>query len=110
MLAEKIGYSFYDVDSEIEKYFKKPIERIQDECLTMYEYRQKASVVLDMLFSKNISVISGTPAGLKFAYLKVYKKHREKNLLSVCLTDSFENVLERLTFFDKEVKPYLCST
>jgi len=33
MLAEKIGFSFYDLDEEIQNYYQKPIERIQDECL-----------------------------------------------------------------------------
>ncbi|MEQ8240924.1 shikimate kinase [Marinoscillum sp.] len=106
MLADKIGYSFFDLDREIQDYYKKPIERIQDEYLTMNGYRKKASVVLDRLFSKNIdSVVSGTPSGLKFSYLQVYKRHRDKELLSICLNDSFENVLDRLTFYDKDSNP-----
>ncbi len=35
MLSEKIGFSFFDLDIEIQKYYNKPIERIQDDCLTM---------------------------------------------------------------------------
>jgi shikimate kinase len=106
MLAEKIGYSFFDLDEEIQNYYKKPIERIQDECFTMNGYREKASIVLDKLFSKNInSVISGTASGLKYSYLQVYKRHKNKELFSVCLNDSFENVLKRLTFYDKDSNP-----
>jgi shikimate kinase len=106
LLADKIDYSFYDLDEEIQDYYEKPIERIQDECLTMNGYREKASVVLDKLFSKNIdSVISGTPSGLKFSYLQVYKRHKDKELISICLNDSFENVLDRLTFYDKDSNP-----
>lgn len=70
MLTEKINYSFYDLDEEIEKYYQKTIERIQDECLTMNGYREKASTVLDKLFSETVdSVISGTPSGVKYSYL-----------------------------------------
>jgi shikimate kinase len=106
MLAEKIGYSFFDLDEEIQNYYKKPIERIQDECLTMNGYREKASIVLDKLFSRNVdSVISGTPSGLEFSYLQVYKQHKDKDLFSICLNDSFENVLDRLTFYDKDSNP-----
>ncbi len=106
MLAEKIGYSFFDLDKEIQNYYKMPIERIQEECLTMNGYREKASIVLGKLFSKNAdSVISGTPSGLKFAYLQVYKRHKDKELFSICLNDSFENVLDRLTFYDKDSNP-----
>lgn len=106
MLAEKIGYSFFDLDEEIQNYYEKPIEWIQDECLTMNEYREKSSIVLDKLFSKNVdSVISGAPSGLKYSYLQVYKRHKNKELLSICLNDSFENVLDRLTFYDKDSNP-----
>ena len=107
MLAERLNYSFFDLDEEIQNFYKKPIERIQDECFSMNGYREKASIVLDKLFSKEInSVISGTPSGLKFSYLQVYRKHkRDKKLYSICLTDSFENILERLTFYDKDSNP-----
>ncbi len=75
----------------------------------MNGYRKKASIVLNNLLTKNIdSVISGTPSGLKFSYLQVYKKHKaDKNIYSICINDSFENVLERLTFYDKDSKPIL---
>ncbi len=107
LLADKIGFKFYDLDIEIQNYYNKPIERIQDECLTMNGYREKASIVLDILFSKDTdSVISGTPSGLKFSYLQVYKKHKvAKDLYSIYIKDSFENVLGRLTFYDKDSNP-----
>ena len=109
MLAEKIGFSFFDLDEEVENYYGKPIERIQDECLTMYGYREKASIVLDQLLSKNIdSVISGTPSGLKFSYLHVYKRHKaDKELYSIYIKDTSENILERLTFYDKDSNPII---
>lgn len=107
MLAEKINFSFFDLDEEIQNFYKKPIERIQDECFSMNEYRKKASIVLDNLFSKEInSVISGTPSGLKYSYLQVYRKHKlDKDLYSIHIKDSFENILERLTFYDKDSNP-----
>ena len=72
----------------------------------MNGYRKKGSVVLDKLFSETVdSVISGTPSGLKDSYLQVYKRHKEKELLSICLNDSFENILDRLTFYDKDSNP-----
>lgn len=109
MLAENLGFSFFDLDIEIQDYYKKPIERIQDECLTMNVYREKASKVLDQLFSKNIdSVISGTPSGLKYSFLQVYKKHKkDKELYSIHIHDSCENILNRLTFYDKDSNPII---
>jgi len=107
LLADKIGFKFYDLDIEIQNYYNKPIERIQDECFTMNGYREKASIVLDSLFTMDTdSVISGTPSGLKFSYLQVYKKHKvAKDLYSIYIKDSFENVLGRLTFYDKDSNP-----
>ncbi|MDD4246943.1 MAG: shikimate kinase [Dysgonamonadaceae bacterium] len=109
MLADKIGFTFFDLNEEIEKYYKKPIKRIQDESFVMDEFRDKASVVLDRLFSKSTdtnTVIAGTPAGLKFAYLRVYKKHKaKKDLFSIYIKDSPENILNRLTFYDMDSNP-----
>jgi shikimate kinase len=106
-LAEKMGFRFFDLDEEVENYYQKPIERIQDEHLTMDGFREKASVVLDLLFSKNIdSIVAGTPSGLKFYHLNVYKKHKaDKDLHSIYLEDTCENILERLRFYDKDSKP-----
>jgi shikimate kinase len=70
MLAEKLGYSFFDLNIEIERYFNKPIKRIHDEFYSMDEFWEKACVVLNNLFSKeNNIVIAGTPAGLMSSYL-----------------------------------------
>ncbi|MBI9096217.1 MAG: hypothetical protein JEY71_15220 [Sphaerochaeta sp.] len=109
MVAEKMGFTFFDLDERVQEFYQKPIERIQDEFLTMYGFREKASVVLDQVFSKNIdSVVSGTPAGLKFSYLHVYKKHKkDKELYSIYLHDTCENVLNRLTFYDKDSNPII---
>lgn len=107
LLAKKLGFKFFDLDAEVEKFYQKPIERIQDEFFTMNGYREKASVVLDDIFSnaKN-AVVAGTASGLKFSYLRVYKKHKAaKNIYSIHIRDTHENVLNRLTFFDKDSNP-----
>ena len=54
MLAETIDFSSFDLDIEIQNFYNKPIERIQDECFSMNEYREKASKILDLLFSKTL--------------------------------------------------------
>ncbi|MEA4859106.1 Shikimate kinase [bioreactor metagenome] len=107
MLAEKLGFTFFDLDEEVMKFYQKSIERMQNECLMMNEFREKASVVLDQLFSKDIDcVVAGTPAGLKFAYLSVFKRHKkDKELYSLHLYDTCENVLDRLKFYDVDSNP-----
>ncbi len=75
----------------------------------MNAYREKASIVLDKLFSNSgNSVIAGTPSGLKYAFLKVYKKHKlKKVIISLHIQDTHENVLKRLKFYDKDSKPII---
>ncbi len=104
MLAATIGFSFFDVNDMVEEFYQKPIERLQDECLVMHEFRRKASIVLDQIFDKDIDcVVAGTPAGLMAGYLSVYKRHKKlKELYSVYLNDTPTNILNRLTFLDKD--------
>jgi len=107
ILADKIDFPFYDLDEEVERYYQKPIEKIQNECFSMNGFREKASVVLDSILNQDEnSVIAGTPAGLKYSYLQVYKKHKKKkDIISVHLIDSPENILGRMIFFDVDSKP-----
>ena len=107
MLAKRMKFTFFDIDEEVEKYYQKSIERIQDECFTMNGFREKASVVLNnILNTMDNSVISGTPSGLKYSYLQIYKRHKiNKDLFSIHIQDSHENVLNRLSFYDKDSKP-----
>ena len=78
MLADSLGFTFYDLDQEVEKFYQTSIERLQIDSLVMWEFRRRSSIVLDKLFLKDIDcVISGNPAGLMFSYLSVYKKHKK---------------------------------
>ena len=61
ILADRLNYQFYDLDSEIEKYFGESIERLMSRYLTGHNFRYKIGVVVlkDILFnrSSNDSVI-----------------------------------------------------
>lgn len=107
MLADEIGFSFFDLDLETESFYNMPIEQIQNEWITINKYREKVSIVLDNLFSKNIDcVIAGTPSGLMPSNLEVYKKHKSiRDLYSIFLNDSIENIFNRLVFYDKNSNP-----
>jgi shikimate kinase len=103
LLAKNLGYSFYDLDQNVEDYYGNPIEIIQNESYGIMDFREKASIVLDELFSiEGDAVIAGTISGLTGAYLRVYKRHKKTSkLISVHLYDKPENILERLTFYDE---------
>jgi len=104
LLAEYIEYEFYDLDNEVEKYYKKSIENLQNDSYSTNKYREKASVVLDKILMNNDNiVVAGTPSGLKFDYLQVYKKNKKrKAITSIHIYDTFQNVLDRITFYDGE--------
>ena len=44
LLAEELGFSFYDFDTEIEKYFGKPIEYIQEKHIFSYDFREETKI------------------------------------------------------------------
>ncbi len=103
LLADHLNYSFFDLALEVEKYYEKPIEMIQNECFSMNGFREKESIVLDKLLKMpENAVISGTPSGLRNSMLRVYKKHKKRiDLISVNIVDNPMNILERLTFYDR---------
>ena len=107
MLAKQMEFNFYDIDREIEKYYHKSIERLQNESCTMNGFRKKASLILDnLLANTDSSVIAGTPSGLKYSYWNVYKRHKsKKEIFAIHIQDSHENVLNRLSFYDVDSKP-----
>ena len=106
LLAGELEFVFYDLDGEIEKYFGKPIECIQENFLFPYSYREETRIVLrELLNKKGNSVIASCPSGLRDVYLREYKisrKNKENTLISIHISDKPENILERITFYDKE--------
>ncbi len=104
-LAALLGYPFFDLDNEIERFFSMPIEHLQDKFLTMYAFRQEASQALQYLLKRENSgdsVIALPPSGLMDNYWRVVKR---ENGTIVVLTDDAANILKRITFYDKDSNP-----
>lgn len=108
LLADRLGFSFYDFDDEIEKYFGKPIEYIMEEYIYPYDFRSNTRIVLhDLLNKKENAIVAGISSGFRDVYLREYKKSRKESgniFISIYLSDMPGNILERLTFYDKESK------
>jgi len=106
ILAERFNYRFFDLDDEIEKYFGESIERLQSRHLTGHDFRYKIGVIVlkDILFNRNNCdcVIALPPSGLKDAYLKTIRK---LDCVVIAITDTPENILKRITFYDIDSKP-----
>ena len=103
LLADYIDFEFYDLDEQIEKYFERPIEYIQDEFITTNSFREKTVVVLNEILNKDKDmVIASNSSGLRDYYLNQYKTTKKaKDIVSIYLIDKPENILNRLTFYDK---------
>ena len=99
-LAELLEINFFDLDDEIEIFFKTSIERLQEKFLTIHSFRNEAAKALIHLLSQPESqhcIIALPPSGLMGGYLRVIKK---TNGTVAVLTDKPENILKRIIFYD----------
>jgi shikimate kinase len=104
-LAQRLGCRFYDLDTEIEEHFGRPIERLRAEVLTPYSFRKQfASVVLKRLVEAGPAdmVLATMPSGLMDCMWAVLKK---VDRVVVVLRDSAENILSRITFYNADSRP-----
>jgi shikimate kinase len=104
-LAALRGVPFFDLDTEVEQFFQRPIARIQGECITMESYRRRASEVLAALLAQEHSldgVIALPPSGLMGSYRRIVKTAKG---IVVVLTDTPENIVERIAFYDQDSRP-----
>jgi len=104
-LAEDVNFIFFDLDIEIEKYYGNTISRLKAEILTEYSWMLKGVVVLKKIVEENKEkeiVVAMPPSGLWDAYLRVVKKSKA---LAIVLTDTPENILDRVTYYDEDSKP-----
>ncbi len=104
-MGELLGIRFFDLDNEVESFFEKSIERLQDRFLTMHSFRNEAAKALGHLLNRPESrdcVIALPPSGLMGGYLRAIKK---ANGITVVVTDKPENILERISFYDIDSRP-----
>ena len=100
ILSSWVGYCFFDLDEEVERFFGTSIERLQNKFLTIHSYRNEAAKALVHILAQPNSrdcVIALPPSGLMGGFLRVVKKAAGT---SVVLTDTPENILNRITFYD----------
>lgn len=103
-LSKLQGCQFFDLDDEIEKFFSMPIERLQEQYLTMDSFRKEGARVLASLLNRDSTkndVIALPPSGLMGHYWNVVKKAEG---LKMVLKDKPENILDRIVFYDKDSK------
>lgn len=108
LLAEKLGYKFFDFDFEVEERMGEHISSIKNRTfayISEHGYREEVKHILRdiLLENKDDIVIAMPPSGLFGSYYKIIKKHPD--VLIIVLKDKAKNIVERLTFYDDESKP-----
>jgi len=102
-LADLLGCQFFDLDTEIERFFGTSIERLRQRYLTPYSFRIEASKALKDVLAREEGghncVIALPPSGLMDAYWRVVKTTKAA---IVVLQDKPENILKRITFYDTD--------
>lgn len=100
-----MGITFFDLDHEVEKFFGTSIERLQMKYLSLHSFREEAAKALAHILKRPDSrkcLIALPPSGLMGGYLRVLKKTKG---LRVVITDTPENILERIRFYDIDTRP-----
>lgn len=102
-LAEKLGYVFFDFDTELEMFYGKSIPRLKAEILTEYSFRADVgSKVLKKIIEENETnnyVVALPPSGLNAPYVRIV---RSIDSITVVLEDTPQNILNRATFYDDD--------
>ena len=104
-LAQLMGLSFFDLDTQIEQFFGMSIEQLQQKYWMPHDFRKEASKALAYILDKPESqqaVIALPPSGLMGGYLAVIKKTQG---LKVALLDTPERILDRVVFYDVDSRP-----
>lgn len=105
LLADKVGYKFFDFDFEVEKYFDSHITFLKREYPFERTYREKVSIVLSKILKENNNnfILAMPPSGLMDNYWRIIKK--DDRIITIALRDKAKNILERITFYDDYSKP-----
>ncbi len=108
LLAEKLGYKFFDFDFEVEDRMGEHITAIKNRISSFMieqSYREEVKHILRDILTENKDdiVIAMPPSGLFHSYNSIIKKHPD--VLTIALKDRAKNILERLTFYDDDSNP-----
>lgn len=98
LLAEQLDYEFYDLDEEVKKHLNITLEEFVSTG-TLFERDQiRCQLIHSLVFQKNNQVISITP----LSYIQnIHSLFFNPSVLSIELSDSAENIFNRLVFSDE---------
>lgn len=104
-LAEKLGYSFFDLDDEIRRRFQMTLEEFMQKNPWPYERHKVKGAVLKKIVEENKDnmVIAVSPIYYARNFNPLFKL---ENVVPIELQDSAEHIFQRLVFSDENDNIY----
>ena len=99
IIADKLGWEFYDLDLEIKSFYNDNLTNIYDACFNRFEIDKKKGAALSATLKKSLSntIISMSPIYYTKSYTTLFKKN---NVFPIVLQDTPENIARRLIYTD----------
>lgn len=98
LLADLLGYSFYDLDDEVKKDQHSTLEEFVSTGTLMERDAVRCRILNHLVCNHGNKVIAVTP----LSYINnIRRLFSSPDVLSIVLTDSAENIFDRLVFSDE---------
>ncbi len=103
IIADKLGYDFYDLDNEIEKYCHMTIEQFVKTGWFYERDKTRGIVIGNTLNIPGDKVFAIAP----IYYSRNFNKYLEReDVIAIELQDTVENIFDRLAFYDENGNLY----
>lgn len=104
MLAEKLGYSYFDLDDEVRKYYGITLEQFVNTGNLFFRDARRTEVMKKIAGLKNDKVVAVTP----MTYIDGVRRllENKKDLLVIELSDTVFHIFDRLVFSDEQDRIY----
>lgn len=103
LLSKKLGYTFFDLDEEIRKYYNTTLEDFVSSSNLLERDKKRGIVAENIVIGNDDIVFSISP----ITYLDYFDNVlNNPEVLAIELTDTVENVFNRLVFSDENDEIY----
>ena len=103
LLAERVGFAFYDLDDEVKKRLGMTLEQFVNTADLRWRDQKRGSIIKRVLKLEEDVVFSITPISYPYNFQKQLMK---EDILLIELYDTPENIFSRLVFSDKNDNIY----
>lgn len=97
LLAEELGYAFFDLDDEVKVHYGITLEKFVNTGTLDERDRKRGELLGELIHRDGDKVIAVTP----MSHPQYFARYLEEDVLAVELRDTAENIFERLVFSDE---------